>query len=60
MKINYCGKCGAELWTGSNFCTSCGWKLPDEAQMKIIESMNQVRQSNTVVSSYAVYILRVK
>lgn len=50
MKINYCGKCGAELWTGSNFCTSCGWKLPDEAQMKIIESMNQVRQSNTEVS----------
>lgn len=47
MKINYCGKCGAELGAGLNFCINCGWKLPDEAERKIIESLNEVRQSNT-------------
>lgn len=51
MKINYCGKCGAELCTGTNFCINCGWKLPDEAERKIIESMNEVRQSNTESSA---------
>jgi hypothetical protein len=47
MKISFCGKCGAELGTGSNFCTNCGWKLPDEAEKKIIESLNELRQGNT-------------
>ena len=47
MKINYCGKCGVELVAGSNFCTNCGWRLPDEAERKIIESQNDLIQSNT-------------
>ena len=46
MKIGFCGKCGAELGGGTNFCTNCGWKLPDEAERKIIESLNEVKQSD--------------
>ncbi|NLB81792.1 MAG: hypothetical protein GX800_09360, partial [Clostridiaceae bacterium] len=50
MKINYCGKCGVKLEAGSKFCTNCGWRLPDEAEREIIESQNDLIQSNTEAS----------
>jgi hypothetical protein len=47
MKISFCGKCGTELLPDTSFCAYCGWKLPDEAERKIIESLNDSKQSNT-------------
>lgn len=46
MKISFCGKCGAELGVGTNFCANCGWKLPDEEERNIIESLNELKHNN--------------
>ena len=51
MKIGFCGQCGTPLGEGSNFCTNCGWKLPDEGSRRLIESQNQFRQGS-VASPY--------